>query len=76
MKETKTTKQGKKSGGVDITTSSPTGQEELIEHKATEQEGDPAPKREQGKKRNPPVHNVDMPQNQNPKHTARHPRTK
>ena len=75
MKQNETTKQGKKAGGVEIPTSSPMGQEELIEHKAAEQKGTPDAKRNQEPKRNPPVHTIDE-QNQNPKHTGRKPRTK
>jgi hypothetical protein len=76
MKDQQTTKQGKTAGGNKVTTSSPLGQEELQAQTASEQQGETKPpKRRDEKKKDPPVHNVDMPQNRNPKHTGRSPRT-
>lgn len=43
VKPSETKKKGKKAGGVDVTTASPTGQEEMSQHAAAEAQGKSAP---------------------------------
>ena len=56
-------------------TSSPTGHEEIEEHVSKEAKGNEEVPLERERRRNPPVHNVEVPTSRNPKHTGRRPRT-